>query len=82
MDTPVILETEQLSQTKMEMFQHESHSWTEETCPHPLPMKGPAFIIFPLRGLDHMDLFRDMSIKSGPKSLRVFVYNHPIGQAK
>lgn len=31
-------------------------------------MKGPAFIILPLRGLDHVHLSRDVSIKQSQSS--------------
>lgn len=44
-------------------IQNENDSWTAVARPYPLPMEGPAFIVLPLRGLDHVHLLRDVSIK-------------------
>lgn len=61
MDTPVILGGVKAarSDTK-ENVSHGNHSWVE-TRPHPLPLEGPAFVVLPLRGVDHVDLLGDTS---------------------
>lgn len=68
MDTPVILEEQkQLGQTKRNASQTETTPGWRPARPHPLPLEGPAFVVLPLRGVDHVDLLGDTSsqVRSG-----------------